>query len=150
MPEDDWRRAQEECKKADLILCFGTSLRIEPAASLCMYNSQDKSTASSSGKSKGKKHCKAEGHKFGYVIVNLQKTPYDEGAALVIRGKVDDVMKGLMWRLGYRDDWDDVYDYGRSGAGNLGKDPKTAIEVHHSNHAKRDSGYLEERNVGIS
>ena len=37
LPELDWDRAEAECQQADLILCLGTSLRIEPAASLCTY-----------------------------------------------------------------------------------------------------------------
>lgn len=98
MPEKDWQRAQDECEKADLIICMGTSLRIEPAGGLCELSKP-------TGKGKIKK--------LGYVIVNLQVTPYDEGAALIIRGKVDEVMKGLMWRLGYDRDWDNNYDYGK-------------------------------------
>lgn len=101
LPEEDWKRAQEECMEAELIICMGTSLNIEPAASLCTFAEEDAMTAT-----KKKKN-------LGYVIVNLQKTPYDEGAALVIRAKVDDVMEGLMWRLGYSRDWDDLYDYGK-------------------------------------
>eukprot|EP00804_Cyclotella_cryptica_P027029 CCRYP_013676-RB/>CCRYP_013676-RB protein AED:0.04 eAED:0.04 QI:99/1/1/1/0.5/0.66/3/362/493 len=101
LPEEDWRRAQEECMEAELIICMGTSLNIEPAASLCTFALQDDMAATRTKR------------KFGYVIVNLQKTPYDDDAALVIRGKVDDVMDGLMWRLGYSRDWDDLYDYGK-------------------------------------
>jgi hypothetical protein len=40
-----------------------------------------------------------------YVIVNLQETPMDQEAAMVIRGRVDDVMGNLMQQLGYPD-WD--------------------------------------------
>jgi mono-ADP-ribosyltransferase sirtuin 6 len=80
LPEDDYERATEECEKADLALCLGTSLRIEPAGSL---------------PSLAKK----------YVIVNLQETPMDQKAAMVIRGRVDDVMSNLMQQLGYPD-WD--------------------------------------------
>lgn len=113
LPDKDWYRSQEECAKADLILCLGTSLRIEPAANLCTFAQNEEE--SPSPKKKGKKNTSnKQNTKLGYVIVNLQKTPYDDDAALVIRGKVDDVMKDLMLRLGY-DDWDDVYDYGKSG-----------------------------------
>lgn len=48
LPQIDWARAQEECYKADLVLCLGTSLRIEPAGGLCTYPTY--STASSGGK----------------------------------------------------------------------------------------------------
>jgi mono-ADP-ribosyltransferase sirtuin 6 len=80
LPEDDYERAWEECEKADLVLCLGTSLRIEPVGSL---------------PSLAKK----------YVIVNLQETPMDQEAAMVIRGRVDDVMSNLMQQLGHPD-WD--------------------------------------------
>lgn len=102
LPEIDWEKAQEECYKADLVLCLGTSLRIEPAASLCTYPTYP---ASVSKKKKGRKKRKPR-TKLGYAIVNLQQTPYDDGAALVLRGKVDDVMKGVMGRLGYNDNWE--------------------------------------------
>jgi mono-ADP-ribosyltransferase sirtuin 6 len=81
LPEDDFERATEECEKADLALCLGTSLRIEPAGSLPKLAKK-------------------------YVIVNLQETPMDQEAAMVIRGRVDDVMSNLMEQLGHPD-WDD-------------------------------------------
>jgi mono-ADP-ribosyltransferase sirtuin 6 len=81
LPEDDFERATEECEKADLALCLGTSLRIEPAGSLPALAKK-------------------------YVIVNLQETPKDQEAAMVIRGRVDDVMSNLMQQLGHPD-WDD-------------------------------------------
>ncbi|KAL7547035.1 hypothetical protein ACHAWF_010348 [Thalassiosira exigua] len=100
LPELDWERAQEACQKADLVLCLGTSLRIEPAASLCTYPIEGRNEM------KGKKNKVDGGGKVGCVIVNLQVTPYDEEAALVIRAKVDDVMKALMSKLGYEKGWD--------------------------------------------
>mmetsp|Transcript_37160 Transcript_37160/g.68289 ORF Transcript_37160/g.68289 Transcript_37160/m.68289 type:complete len:372 (-) Transcript_37160:206-1321(-) len=106
LPQIDWARAQEECYKADLVLCLGTSLRIEPAGGLCTYPTYPTAAASSGGKKKGGKKKKKASEKLGYAIVNLQRTPYDEGAALVVRGRVDDVMKGLMEKLGYGCDWD--------------------------------------------
>ena len=75
---------------------MGTRLRIEPDGGLCMF-------AKETGKRKTQK-------KLGFVIVNLQVTPYDDDAALIIRGKVDDVMDGLMWRLRYSRDWSDKVD----------------------------------------
>lgn len=75
LPEVDFARATEECKKADLVICLGTSLRIEPAGSLPTYAKK-------------------------FVIVNMQETPYDPQADLVIRGRVDDVMQGVMEQLG--------------------------------------------------
>jgi hypothetical protein len=72
LPESDFERAQDECETpGTLVLCLGTSLRIEPVGSL--PESAER-----------------------FVIVNLQKTPLDEGAALVIRGPVDEVMDQLV------------------------------------------------------
>lgn len=79
LPEDDYERSIAECENADLVLCLGTSLRIEPAGSLPL---------------KAKK----------FVVVNLQQTPYDDKACLVIRSRVDDVLRDLMGRLGFADD----------------------------------------------
>lgn len=76
LPEEDFERAQEECDQADLVLCLGTSLRIEPAGSLPLRAKR-------------------------FVIVNLQETPKDQDAAMIIKAKVDDVMESLMQKLGY-------------------------------------------------
>ena len=84
LPEDDWDRCQDVCDQADLIITLGTSLRMEPAASLVR---------------RGKR----------YVVVNLQETPYDEEAALVIRHKVDELLHMVLTRLGYPDDWEKEY-----------------------------------------
>ncbi len=63
-----------------MTLCLGTSLQIEPAASIPFLNHKSKST--------------------NRVIVNLQKTPKDKKATLIIRGKVDKVMEIVMRELG--------------------------------------------------
>lgn len=81
LPEEDFERATDQCKQADLVICLGTSLRIEPAGTLPTYAKT-------------------------FVIVNLQETPYDEQAALIVRAPVDDVMNEVMTRLGHAD-WDD-------------------------------------------
>ena len=75
LPNEDYELARDHCEKSDLIICLATSLRIEPAASLAKL---------------GKK----------FVIVNLQNTPYDNRAELIVRAKVDDVMSDLMQQLG--------------------------------------------------
>lgn len=109
LPELDWDRAEAECRQADLILCLGTSLRIEPAASLCTYPNSNHGNKKKSKKKMKMDEQDAKQHvqqSLGYVIVNLQPTPYDDGAALVIRAKVDDVMRGVMEKLGYgEEDW---------------------------------------------
>ena len=76
LPEADFQRAQDECDLADLVLCLGTSLRIEPAGSLPLRAKR-------------------------FVIVNLQVTPYDSDAAMIIKAPVDEVMDGLMEGLGF-------------------------------------------------
>mmetsp|Transcript_8732 Transcript_8732/g.18465 ORF Transcript_8732/g.18465 Transcript_8732/m.18465 type:complete len:346 (-) Transcript_8732:271-1308(-) len=96
LPRKDWTEAETQCSKADLVVCFGTSLRIEPAAGLCEYPTAWPIPADSE-------------EKLGYAIVNLQKTPYDEGAQLVVRARVDDAMTYLMGKLGYSRDWDAIF-----------------------------------------
>lgn len=68
------------CAAADLCLCIGSSIRVAPASSMPVE------TARNGG---------------NVVIINLQKTPIDDCAALVIHGKCDDVMMLLMKKLGY-------------------------------------------------
>lgn len=80
LPRFDLERSQQNCRQADLVLALGTSLRIEPAGSL---------------PSLGKE----------FVIVNLQVTPYDSKAGLIIRAPVDEVMSQLLEALGEKD-WD--------------------------------------------
>jgi mono-ADP-ribosyltransferase sirtuin 6 len=78
LPEDDFEIAEKQCDKADLIVCLGTSLRIQPVGRFPL-----------------------RARKF--VIVNLQQTPRDSEASLIIRAPVDKVMDGLLQRLGYSD-----------------------------------------------
>mmetsp|Transcript_2646 Transcript_2646/g.5066 ORF Transcript_2646/g.5066 Transcript_2646/m.5066 type:complete len:329 (+) Transcript_2646:57-1043(+) len=79
----DLELVTEHCSQADLVLCLGTSLRIEPVASLPLLAKQ-------------------------FVIVNLQPTPLDEDATLIVRAKVDAVMEELMVRLGFSsEEWKD-------------------------------------------
>ena len=158
LPIVDWNRAQEECARADLVVCLGTSLRIEPAAELCTYpmrypgwtaaaeeaaaaegegreildNARKDYGSDNNKKKKGRKKKKnnnktsksnanqliKKDNRLGYAVVNLQVTPYDDEAALVVRGKVDDVMKALMSKLGYNGDWEgqhNMLDGGREG-----------------------------------
>jgi len=82
LPEFDLDRAKQHCAEADLVITLGTSLRIEPAASLPTFAKK-------------------------FAIVNLQVTPYDKKANLIIRSPVDEVMSQLVEGLGYGSDWDD-------------------------------------------
>ncbi|KAL3807291.1 hypothetical protein ACHAXA_004865 [Cyclostephanos tholiformis] len=116
LPQTEWDRAQKECLRADLVLCLGTSLRIEPAGSLCALALANNASWSLSdvraggkkatGRKKNERSTKMKETKLGYAIVNLQPTRYDDGAAIVIHAKVDDVMRALMQKLGYGP-WDE-------------------------------------------
>jgi mono-ADP-ribosyltransferase sirtuin 6 len=78
LPPKEIDPAEKHCKKADLVLCLGTSLQITPACNLPLK-------------------CLKGGGKI--VIVNLQKTPKDKKANVVIHGLVDKVVAGVMESL---------------------------------------------------
>lgn len=80
LPEDQYGSAYEHSTAGDLALVLGTSMRVSPACDLprAVY-----------GKKSG-----------AMVIVNLQKTPYDDAAALRIFGKTDQVLCMLASHLG--------------------------------------------------
>lgn len=71
----------ENCGNADLCLAMGSSLRVSPA------NGMPAACAMNGGR---------------LVLINLQKTPIDHLATMVIHGKCDDVMKMLMEKLSYQ------------------------------------------------
>ncbi|KAJ3435914.1 nad-dependent protein deacetylase sirtuin-7 [Anaeramoeba flamelloides] len=73
------KKATEVSKKCDLALVLGTSLKVTPASSLPVI-----SVKRQTGK---------------LVICNLQKTPKDKYASLLIKGKIDKVCKLLMKEL---------------------------------------------------
>lgn len=75
IPDDEWEKTQAAFSSADLALCLGTSLRITPAADLPLEAAE-------------------------FVVVNLQETPHDKEAALVVRGRVDVIMTDLLAQLG--------------------------------------------------
>ncbi|XP_041996275.1 NAD-dependent protein deacetylase SRT1-like [Salvia splendens] len=81
LPPKEMDPAAKHCKMADLVLCLGTSLQITPACNLPLK-------------------CLKGGGKI--IIVNLQKTPKDKKASLVIHGRVDEVMTGVMGMLNMR------------------------------------------------
>lgn len=80
MPEDAMQRAGEASMQAELFLAIGSSLVVEPAASLPRLAKQ-------SGAS--------------LVILNNQPTPLDGIADLVIREPIGATLNGLLQRLGY-------------------------------------------------
>ena len=118
LPEEDWIRAQEECARAELIIALGTSLRIEPCNQLSMYATKGYERDTVIDRPEGDRRGAADRatsdrrisrrkQQLGCVIVNLLETLFDQSAELVINGRVDDVMRGLMERLGYGvDTWD--------------------------------------------
>ncbi|XP_073242644.1 NAD-dependent protein deacylase sirtuin-6-like isoform X2 [Porites lutea] len=73
------KRVRGHCRQADLAVCLGTSLQIQPSGNLPVL------TVKNGGK---------------LVIVNLQKTRQDKKATLIINHYVDKVMKALMDGLG--------------------------------------------------
>nr|XP_029116520.1 NAD-dependent protein deacetylase SRT1 isoform X3 [Elaeis guineensis] len=70
LPPKEMNLAEKHCRTADIVLCLGTSLQITPACNLPLK------TIRSGGE---------------IVIVNLQPTPKDKKASLVIHGLVDKV-----------------------------------------------------------
>lgn len=76
LPEKDYDTAEEMCKSADLVITLGTSLRIIPAGQLPLKAKQ-------------------------FVVVNLQQTPYDQNAAIVIHHYIDTVMRQLLDKLSF-------------------------------------------------
>ncbi|KAL9147197.1 hypothetical protein ABFS82_13G157900 [Erythranthe guttata] len=81
LPPKEMNPAEKHCKMADVVLCLGTSLQITPACNLPLK-------------------CLKGGGKI--VIVNLQKTPKDKKASLVMHGRVDKVITGVMSLLNTR------------------------------------------------
>ncbi|CAN0875113.1 NAD-dependent protein deacetylase SRT1 [Linum grandiflorum] len=81
LPDKEMLPAEKHCRMADVVLCLGTSLQITPACNLPLK-------------------CLRGGGKI--VIVNLQKTPKDKKACLVIHGLVDKVITGVMEALSMR------------------------------------------------
>jgi NAD-dependent deacetylase len=78
MPEDRMRAASEHAAAADLFLVIGSSLQVQPAASLPLI-----------------------AHRAGapLVIVNRDPTPLDSVAALFVSGSIGDVFSSLFPQL---------------------------------------------------
>eukprot|EP00947_MAST-08B_sp_MAST-8B-sp1_P002507 g2507.t1 len=90
MPDLGLAKAEKQARRADLCLTLGTSMRVFPSCDLpCEGEAHH-------GAYHPRKNPK--GHKL--VLVNLQRTPYDDRCALRIFAKTDDVMAALMKKLG--------------------------------------------------
>lgn len=87
LPEKDLIDGFKHGDKADLCLVLGSSLTVSPACHI-------------------PRDCVKKGGKL--VIVNLQKTPYDQQSELRIFAKIDEVMHALMGQLGFDADQDVV------------------------------------------
>ena len=85
LPPKELKRAERESKEAALALVLGSSLQITPSCDLPLKTTRKRRDGSEAGK---------------LAIVNLQKTPKDRHATLVVHAKVDRVMWGLTRRLG--------------------------------------------------
>ncbi|KAK9285450.1 hypothetical protein L1049_024643 [Liquidambar formosana] len=81
LPPKEMKPAEQHCRMADVVLCLGTSLQITPACNLPLK-------------------CLRSGGKI--VIINLQETPKDKKASLVIHGLVDKIIAGVMNHLNLR------------------------------------------------
>lgn len=89
LPEDELETSEKHAREADLAICLGTSLQITPACNLPLKTIRRYRNKQDPGK---------------LVIINLQRTQHDKRAeasgGVVIRAKVDDVMRRLMAKLG--------------------------------------------------
>lgn len=79
LPEEQLEAAEDHANTADLVLCLGTSLQIRPICNLPM-------------------NTKRQGGKI--IIVNLQKTPKNKAADIVIHARCDQVMQCVMNLMG--------------------------------------------------
>eukprot|EP00041_Stephanoeca_diplocostata_P038141 m.1479569 g.1479569 ORF g.1479569 m.1479569 type:complete len:368 (-) comp25171_c0_seq3:136-1239(-) len=86
LPWHALKMANAKSTGADLSIAIGTSLRVEPAASMPF-----KSSRRNRQRSGGRPHA---------VIINLQPTPFDDEADLVIRGDIDQVLGHVVAALG--------------------------------------------------
>lgn len=74
LDSDEQERCEKECEKADLIITLGTSLRMMPVGEWPKLAKK-------------------------FVIVNLQETPLDEEACLVVHERIDKVFEQLQTHL---------------------------------------------------
>ena len=73
LDSDTLEKSIEHISRADMLIVGGTSLNVYPAAGLVNYY---------------------RGNKL--VLINLEETSYDNHANLIIRGKIGEVMGGML------------------------------------------------------
>jgi len=83
LPIKPWKNSVHNARIADVALVLGTSMNVQPAASLPYKTYQN-------------------GGKL--IIVNLQRTPYDDRCSLKIYAKVDDFMRLLLSELNIKEE----------------------------------------------
>jgi hypothetical protein len=76
LPKDELQKSISNAYKSDVSLVLGTSMRVHPACDIPIYNKN-----------------------VDLVIVNLQKTPFDDKSKIRVFAKTDDFMKLLMEEL---------------------------------------------------
>eukprot|EP00746_Dinoflagellata_sp_MGD_P167858 gnl/MRDRNA2_/MRDRNA2_98803_c0_seq1.p1 gnl/MRDRNA2_/MRDRNA2_98803_c0~~gnl/MRDRNA2_/MRDRNA2_98803_c0_seq1.p1 ORF type:complete len:298 (+),score=46.79 gnl/MRDRNA2_/MRDRNA2_98803_c0_seq1:74-967(+) len=91
LPKTETDRAYHESEVADFCLVLGSSLTVTPA---CDYAGW---VSSSTKRRFYGRNSNAYKGKLG--IINIQKTPYDQDASIVIHSYCDDVMRELMSQL---------------------------------------------------
>jgi NAD-dependent deacetylase len=78
LPVDVWQQAERTVRQCDLLLVFGSSLVVYPAAGLPQI---------------------ALEHQAKLIIVNLEETDYDAQADVVVRGKLGEFARTALARL---------------------------------------------------
>ena len=85
LPPEELRSAEKHSRETCLSLVLGSSLQITPSCDIPLETVK-----------------KRKGKRGKLVIVNLQETPKDRMATMLVRAKTDVVMAGVMRRLGLR------------------------------------------------
>ncbi len=78
LPEEEFKKATEEIKKADLLIVIGSSLLVHPVNSFPM---------------------KVIENGGELILINLQSTPYDSLASIVVREKAGIFMKEVLHQV---------------------------------------------------
>lgn len=79
LPEKELEKGFDEAEKSDLCIVLGSSLRVTPAADIPE---------------------RVMKRRQRLVICNLQKTPLNSGCAMELHAQIDEVMTGVMKRMG--------------------------------------------------